>query len=39
MPREELSRAITTEAMHGFTWRVLPHYRGYAWMRIIEAPI
>jgi S-adenosylmethionine-diacylgycerolhomoserine-N-methlytransferase len=38
-PREELSRAIAVEAMkRGFTWRVRPLYRGYAWIGVIEAP-
>lgn len=38
-PREELSRAIAAEAIkRGFTWRVRPLYRGYAWIGMIEAP-
>jgi S-adenosylmethionine-diacylgycerolhomoserine-N-methlytransferase len=39
-PREELSRAIATEAMkRGFTWRVRPLYRGYAWIGEVNAPV
>ncbi len=39
-PRAELSRAIASEAMQrGFTWRVRPLYRGYAWIGTIEAPV
>lgn len=39
-PRQELSRAIAAEAMkRGFTWRVRPLYRGYAWIGEVNAPV